>query len=81
MNHLAVSIQHSGLEPLFDEPQQTLVGDSQGQQLYQSSVIDIVEEALDIRFHHEVVATELELDRQLVDGIKRTFLRTADRVD
>ena len=76
MHHLAVSVQHSGLEPLVNEPQQASVSNSQGQQLDKPLVIDVVEEALDIRFHHEVVAAELELDRHLVDGIKRTFVRT-----
>src|SRR5262249_48122908 len=46
VNHLAVSVQHSGFEPLLDQPQQALVSDSQGQQLDQTLVIDVVKEPL-----------------------------------
>src|SRR6058998_1076233 len=40
-----------------------------------SVLIEVVEESLNVRFNHEVVVAELELDRQFVDRVQRTCVR------
>ena len=39
-------------------------------------MIEIIEEPLDIGFNHEVVLSELELDRQFVDRVECALVRT-----
>ena len=39
-------------------------------------MIEIVEKPLDIGFNHEVVLSELELDRQFIDRVECALVRT-----
>src|SRR5437868_831834 len=75
MYHLAICVQHSRLEPLLDQPEQTAVGDSQAEQLNQSIVTDVVKEALDVGLDLEVVPSELKLHGQFINCVVCSFLR------
>src|SRR5439155_22994144 len=70
MCYFAVGLQHSGLQPFLDQPQQLLVSDPQAQHLNQTIVIESVEKCLDVRFYDEVVRLELELHCQVMDRIQ-----------
>src|SRR5437868_12187180 len=75
MYHLAICVQHSRLEPLLDQPEQTAVDDSQAEQLNQSIVTDVVKETRDVSLDLEVVPSELKLHGQFINCVVCSFLR------
>src|SRR2546427_8647834 len=77
--HFAIGIQHSGLEPLPNQPQQRPVANPPAQHLDEYVLIEIVEKPLDIGFDHEMVIPELELDRQFVDCVQSPLVRPVSR--
>jgi len=43
---------------------------------FRAGYVDDLAEPLDVGFNHEVILSELELDRQFVDRVERPFIRT-----
>src|SRR5205809_7259728 len=75
MHYLTIGFQHSSLEPFLNQPQQLPIANPPAQHLHQIEMIQMIEEPLDVGFNHEVVLSELELDRQFIDRVECTFIR------
>ena len=59
MQHLAVRVQHTCVEPLLDQPPQCPVIDALRQHPNHPCMIDVVEEAFEVCFYHPVVSPKL----------------------
>jgi hypothetical protein len=70
MDHLAVGLQHSCPEPFPNQPQQRTVLQALLQHPDQPVVLDVVNEPLNVGFHHEVIPPKLALDRQLIHRVQ-----------
>jgi hypothetical protein len=59
MAHLPVLFQHTGFEPLPNQPQKRPIVNAPLEDLHQLVVVDHVEETLDVYVHDVAIATEL----------------------
>jgi len=59
---LSVRIQHTRFQPLSNQPQQRFVICPFSQHFEQFVMIEVIKETLDIRFHNEVIPSELKFD-------------------
>ena len=74
MQHLAIRVQHPCFEPLLDQPQQCSVIEALCQHPDHPLVIDVVEEASDIRFDHPGASPKLARDRPCVYRVQGPHL-------
>ena len=61
MEHLAVGISHTRFAPCADEPEEGAILYPQPEHLQQPFMINVVEEAFDVRFSHRVVRATLPM--------------------
>jgi hypothetical protein len=69
--HLPVRLQDTSLQPLAYQPQKRLVVDPFRSHRQESSRVDVLEEALDVRFHPIVVESLFEGAGQLPNSVQR----------
>ena len=69
MDHFSILLQYPCPQPLADQVQYGSISGPLGQHPFQPFPPDVVEESLDVRFHHEVVSAELQLLAQVLERI------------
>ena len=70
VHHRSIRFQYPCFQPLLDQPYQRPVINALFQHLDQPFVVYVLEVALDVSFHYEVISSKLELDRQLVHRVQ-----------
>jgi len=75
MEYHAIGVEHSGLQPRPNQPQQGAVINPLRQHPSHPLLLDGLKALRDVRFHPPGIASALELDGQGIHGIQRTHLR------